>query len=186
MNRLKFATAVAGLIGAGALVSAQTPAKPAMAAQPVADAVRASWESAKKNIRDSAVDVPESLYSFKPVDTVRTFGQIVGHVAGANYEFCSAAKGEKSPKAEDAFEGLATKAAILQAWDDSVAYCDSAFKALTDRSSTEPITTPFSQGKAKEARVAALMGDIGHLNEHYGNLVTYMRIKGIVPPTSRR
>ena len=185
MNRWKWATAVAVLMGAGVLVGAQSPAPAKQTvAQPIADAVRASWVSAKKNIRDSAVDVPESLYSFKPVDSVRTFGQILGHVAGANYVFCSAGKGEKSPKAEDAFESLATKAAILQAWDDSVAYCDGVFKALTDRSASEPITMPFSG--AKGVRIATLMGNIDHLSEHYGNLVTYMRLKGIVPPTSRR
>jgi uncharacterized damage-inducible protein DinB len=183
MIRLKFAMAGALLLGAGALAGAQAPARQTTP-QPVADAVRASWEIAKQNIRDSAVDVPESLYSFKPVDTVRTFGQILGHVAGANYEFCAAGKGEKSPKAEDAFEFLATKAAILTAWDDSVAYCDAVFKALTDRSASEPIIMPFSG--AKGVRIATLMGNVEHLSEHYGNLVTYMRLKGIVPPTSRR
>ena len=183
MVRLKVGAMLGLVIAAVAVAGAQTPARPA-GAQPVSDAVRSSWEGAKKNIRDSAVDVAEPIYNFKPVDTVRNFGQIVAHVAGANYEFCSAAKGEKSPKAENAFESLVTKAAILKAWDDSVAYCDAAYKALTDKSAAEPITMPFSG--AKGVRVATLIGNVGHLNEHYGNLVTYMRMKGIVPPTSRR
>jgi len=178
---VKSTAVIAMLIGGSVLVGAQArPTSP----QPVSDAVRASWENSKKNIRDAAVDVAEAHYSFKPVDTVRTFGQIVAHVAGANYEFCAAAKGEKSPKAENAFEGLATKAAILQAWNDSVAYCDAAYKALTDKSAGEPINMPFNGGKG--VRVATLLGNIEHLGEHYGNLVTYMRLKGIVPPTSRR
>jgi len=164
------------------VVAAQTRA--GAPAQPVSDAVRKQWESAKKNIHDSAVDVPEPVYSYSPVPgTVRTFGQIVAHVAGANYEFCSAAKGEKTPKAEDAFDSLATKAAITKAWDESVVYCDAVFKSLTDRTAVEAIDMPFGGGKG--TRVAALLGNIGHLNEHYGNLVTYMRMKGIVPPTSR-
>ncbi|HXT70758.1 MAG TPA: DinB family protein [Vicinamibacterales bacterium] len=155
------------------------------AAQPVSDAVRGSWASAKKNIRDTADVVPEASYSYSPVPgTVRTLGQIIGHVAGANYVFCSAAKGEKSPQAEGAFESLATKAALVKAWDDSVKYCDTAFAALTDKSAADQIELPFGQGKG--ARTSALLGNIGHLNEHYGNLVTYMRMKGIVPPTSRR
>ena len=158
--------------------------KPSGAAQPVSDAVRASWASAKTNLRDSADVVPETHYSFSPVPgVVRTFGQIVAHVAGANYEFCAAARSEKSPHAEAAFDGLATKAAIMKAFDESVAYCDAAYKALTDRSAGEPITMPFGQGKG--VRTAALFDNISHLNEHYGNLVTYMRMKGIVPPTSR-
>jgi uncharacterized damage-inducible protein DinB len=166
------------------LVTVSAAQSRAGAAQPVSDAVRAQWETAKKNIHDSAVDVPEANYSFAPVPSVvRTFGQIVAHVAGANYEFCSAAKGEKTPKPENAFDSLATKTAIVKAWDDSVVYCDAVFKALTDRTASEAIDMPFGGGKG--VRVAALLGNIGHLNEHYGNLVTYMRLKGIVPPSSR-
>jgi hypothetical protein len=154
-------------------------------AQPITDAIRSSWDGAKKNIRDSADAVPEAILSFSPVPgTVRTFGQIIGHVAGANYVFCAAAKGEKSPHEENAFESLATKAALLKAWDESIAYCDAVYKAATDRSAAESIEMPFGMGKA--ARTAALISNTGHLNEHYGNLVTYMRLKGIVPPTSRR
>src|SRR5881394_2176405 len=136
MVRLRMGAALGLVMAVVAVAGAQTPARPA-SAQPVSDAVRASWETAKKNIRESAVLVPEALYSFKPVDTVRTFGQIVAHVAGANYEFCAAGKGEKSPKAENAFESLVTKSAIMSAYDDSVAYCDTVFKALTDKSSAE-------------------------------------------------
>jgi uncharacterized damage-inducible protein DinB len=169
--------AMAGMVTLGAQSGVGAP-------QPISDALRAQWAGAKKNIRDSAIDVPEAIYSFKPVDSVRTFGQIVAHTAGANYEFCSAAKGEKSPQAENAFESLATKAAIVKAYDDSTAYCDGVFKTLTDKTATETITMPFGMGKAP--RISALMGNVGHLNEHYGNLVTYMRLKGIVPPTSRK
>ena len=166
--------------------SREPQGKPAAAqAQPVSDAIRASWEGAKKNIRETADVVPESLYSFSPVPgTVRTIGELIGHVAGANYLFCASAKGEKAPSAEDAYEKLGTKAAIVKAWVASVAYCDAAFKALTDRSAAEIVDQPFGAGKGP--RAAALLGNIGHLNEHYGNLVTYMRIKGIVPPSSRR
>ena len=183
MIRVRAVAVFAVFVGGGVMLGAQSAAKPATP-QPISDAVRASWENAKRNIRASAVDVPEAIYSFRPIDTVRTFGQIVGHVAGANYEFCAAAKGEKPPHAEQAFENLATKAAILQAWNDSVSYCDAAYKALTDRSAGEPITMPFGAGKG--VRIATLVGNIEHLGEHYGNLVTYMRMKGIVPPTSRR
>ena len=179
-------TVIGGIaaLAAGVSVSLGAQTK-AGVAQPVGDALRSSWDGAKKNIRESANVVPEAVFSFSPVPgTVRTFGQIVGHVAGANYVFCSAAKGEKSPHEEAAFESLATKAALLKAWDDSVKYCDTAFQGLTDRSATETIDLPFGQGKG--ARAKALLDNIGHLNEHYGNLVTYMRIKGIVPPTSRK
>jgi uncharacterized damage-inducible protein DinB len=181
MVRLVRMAAVAWLVAGVATLGAQTRTG---ATQPVSDAIRSAWKTAKATIRDSAVDVPEALYTFRPVDTVRTFGQIVAHTAGANYEFCAGAKGEKTPKEETAFDALVTKVSILQAYDDSVAYCDAVFQALTDRSAAETITMPFGMGAAPRAQ--ALIANISHLNEHYGNLVTYMRIKGIVPPTSRR
>ena len=71
---------------------------------PISQAIRQAWTTAQKNITASAELMPEATYDFKPVESVRTFGQILAHVAGANYEFCAASKGEKSPHAEDAFE----------------------------------------------------------------------------------
>lgn len=151
----------------------------------VSGAIKQVWDGAKRNISQSAEVMPEANYAFKPVDTVRTFGQILAHIAGANYVFCSAVKGEKSPFAEDHFEKAATtKAAIDKALADSIAYCDAAYTALTDATAAEQINAPF--GSAKVARAKALIDNAGHLQEHYGNLVTYFRIKGIVPPSSRR
>ncbi|HUR20707.1 MAG TPA: hypothetical protein VMZ90_07855, partial [Vicinamibacterales bacterium] len=83
--------AVIGLMTSG--IEAQT------SANPVSDAIRAMYDSAKKNIKDSAMvsEATQAIFDFKPVDAVRTFGQVVAHTAGANYAICSAAKGEKSP-----------------------------------------------------------------------------------------
>jgi len=99
--------------------------------------------------------------------------------------YCSAALGEKPPHGEDEFEKTATtKAAIGKALRDSVAYCDKAYDALTDQKAAETMAMPF--GMRPSSRADALMGNTGHVQEHYGNLVTYFRIKGIVPPSSRR
>jgi hypothetical protein len=99
--------------------------------------------------------------------------------------YCAAATGDKTPHAEDAIEKSATtKADIVKALDASLAYCDTAFAALTDASAAESVNLPFGMGKG--ARAVALIGNTGHLNEHYGNLVTYFRIKGMVPPSSAR
>ena len=157
----------------------------AQSPQPVAQAVRAAWDGAKKNIQESAAQMPEANYAFKPVDSVRSFGQILAHIAGANYVFCAAAKGEKAPHAEDEFEKSATtRAAIVKALGDSMAYCDAAFAAVDDKTLGASIELPFGMGKGTKA--SALLGNIGHLNEHYGNLVTYFRLKGMVPPSSKR
>jgi uncharacterized damage-inducible protein DinB len=176
------ALAVVSVITAGLLAQGSSRAG---SGNPISQAIRQGWTTAQKNITDSAELMPESDYGFKPVEGVRTFGQILAHVAGANYLFCSASKGEKSPHAEDDFEKTATtKAAIVKALAESMAYCDGQFTALDDRSAAELVTMPFRMPKA--ARASALIMNVGHLNEHYGNLVTYFRIKGMVPPSSRQ
>ena len=157
----------------------------AQAANPISDGIRSQWNSAKRNLQQSAEMMPEGSYDYRPVDGVRNFGEILAHVAGASYVFCASAKGEKPPFAEDHFEKTATtRAGIIKATADSIAYCDGAFSALTDASAAQPVQQPFGQGQTP--RVAVLVGELGHVNEHYGNLVTYFRINGIVPPSSRR
>lgn len=169
---------------ASALFALPASAQSAATANPIASGVRTAWDGAKRNLTRSAEQMPESDYAFRPVETVRTFGQILAHVAGANYVFCSAAKGEKSPHAEAAFEKTATtRAQIIKVLNDSIAYCDTAYAALDDRRAGETIELPFGMGKG--ARALPLMLNTGHLQEHYGNLVTYFRVKGMVPPSSQ-
>jgi hypothetical protein len=152
---------------------------------PTSDAVRKAWAGAKQNVGESAEQMPEANYSFKPVDSVRTFGEILAHVAGANYVFCATAAGEKAPHAEDEFEKNAkTKADIVKALTGSIAYCDAKYNALTDTSGATMVDMPFNMGKT--AAVYALILNTSHNAEHYGNLVTYFRIKGMVPPSSKR
>jgi uncharacterized damage-inducible protein DinB len=162
---------------------AQQP--PANSANPVSQAIRDTWEGAKRNLKESAEQMPEPDYAFKPTDSVRTFGQILAHVAGASYVYCSAARGEKTPHEEDDFEKTATtKAQIVNALNDSIAYCDAAYTALTDRTAADLLPMPF--GMKDAGRASPLIRNVGHYQEHYGNLVTYLRIKGMVPPSSRR
>jgi uncharacterized damage-inducible protein DinB len=176
----RFAAAFVIALVPSTFVVAQTPPT-----NPVSRGIKDNWIQSRKNLVDSAALMPESNYSFKPIDTVRTFGAILAHVAGANYVFCSAAIGEKAPHAEDEFEKSATtKAAITKALNDSMAYCDKAYDALTDKSAAESVSMPF--GMPASSRAFALVANIGHVAEHYGNLVTYFRIKGIVPPSSRQ
>src|SRR5262245_11385956 len=90
-----------------ALAVVSGPAALAQKPSPVAAAVTDAWNQAKRNIVDSAKQMPEDGYLFRPVESVRSFGQILAHVAGANYVFCSAARGEKTPYEEDHFEKTA-------------------------------------------------------------------------------
>lgn len=135
----------------------------------------------KGTLLRSAEKMPEENYSFKPVDTVRTYGQIIGHLADAQYLFCSKVLDEKNP--EPKIEQTKTsKADLIAALKTAFAYCDKAYDAMTDASGGQ-IVKLFG---TDTPRLGVLNFNNVHNMEHYGNLVTYMRIKGIVPPTSEQ
>jgi uncharacterized damage-inducible protein DinB len=139
------------------------------------------YERTKGILLRSAEKMPEENYSFKPVDTVRTYGQIIGHLADAQYLFCSTASGEKNPELK--IENTKTsKADLVAALKDGFAYCDKVYDGMTDAAATQRVKF-FGNDVPK---FAVLSINIGHNMEHYGNLVTYMRIKGVVPPTSEQ
>ena len=127
----------------------------------------------------SAEKMPEENYNFKPTDAVRSFGQIVGHVADAQYIFCSIVLGEKNP-APKIEQTKTSKADLIAALKDAFAYCDKAYNGMTDASATQMVTL-FGGDTPK---LGVLTVNNMHTVEHYGNLVTYMRLKNIVPPTS--
>jgi len=130
-------------------------------------------------IERAAEKMPEEEYALKPDPAVRSFGQILGHVADANYLFCSAALGEKSPS-PGVEKTKTTKAELTSALHDAFAYCGRAYDALTDANSND-LVQAFGGERNK---LGVLWFNASHNLEHYGNLVVYMRMKGIVPPSS--
>ena len=157
----------------GLTVTAQGPG-------PWSTTVKSGWGGLKKNLAGSAGLMSEADYAFKPAPTVRTFGQLIGHLANDHYLNCSAAKGEKNPQAGTDFEKTTGKATLVKALQDSMAYCDGVYDSMTDAKGAE-IVEMFG---GKYARLAALNINLVHSSEHYGNLVTYLRIKGHTPPSS--
>ena len=148
---------------------------------PLSMSAKYLYGMSKNNVLKSAEEMPEENYSFKPVDTVRTFGQLVGHVADAQYEFCSAVIGDgKQPPGIE--KSKTTKADLIQALKDGFAYCDQAYNSLTDAQATQMIKF-FGRSAPK---LTVLTVNYGHNMEHYGNMVTYLRIKGLVPPSSQQ
>jgi uncharacterized damage-inducible protein DinB len=141
---------------------------------------RELWRDITRNFTQAAREVPESLYAFRPAPTVRTFGEIVGHVAGSQYNMCAVALGEP-PRPEDAVERSKTiKADLVAALQASTEFCDRAY-AQSD-------AMAHRQGELfgrTRTRLWILGLNAIHNGEHYGNLVTYMRINGLVPPSSR-
>jgi uncharacterized damage-inducible protein DinB len=168
-----------------AIVTLTLTVSTAAAQNPISDGIRSNWDSVKKNIKESAELMPDANYSFRPTPDVRSFGDLLTHVAGASYVFCASARDEKAPFEEGSFEGKkTTKADIVKVTNDAIAYCDAAFAALTDANAAAMVHAAFSDSQA--TRVSSLLSQIAHDNEHYGNMVTYYRLKGLVPPSSRR
>jgi uncharacterized damage-inducible protein DinB len=129
----------------------------------------------------AAEKMPEQNYSFKPAPDVRSFGQLVGHVADAQYYFCSTATGEPNPM-KDNEKTKTAKADLVAALKDAVAYCSKAYAGMTDAQGSQ--TVKFMNYDT--AKLTVLSVNTAHTDEHYGNMVTYMRIKGIVPPSSEK
>lgn len=132
-------------------------------------------------IERAAEKMPEEEYAFKPDPAVRSFGQILGHIADVDYLFCSAALGENTPSA-GVEKAKKTKAELTSALHDAFAYCNRAYAALSDANANEKVKA-FGQERNK---LGVLWFNASHNLEHYGNLVVYMRLKGIVPPSSER
>ena len=162
---------------AGPALSQEKPA----AGNPFSTANKGTYERSKGILLRAAEKMPEENYSFKPVDTVRSFGEIVGHVADAQYLFCSTASGEKNPSL-NIEKTKTSKADLAAALKDAFAYCDKVYDSMTDTTAAQMVSF-FGNDMPKSA---VLTINFGHNMEHYGNLVTYMRIKGIVPPTSEQ
>jgi uncharacterized damage-inducible protein DinB len=137
------------------------------------------YGTVQKILLRSAEKVPEENYNFKPTDAVRSFGQIVGHVADSQYTFCSIVLGEKNP-APKIEQNKTSKADLIAALKDAFAYCDKAYGGMTDASAIQMVKF-FGEDTPK---LWVLAANHMHNLEHYGNLVTYMRLKNIVPPTS--
>ena len=145
---------------------------------PLSADLKRAYATVKNDILKSAEKMPEESYSFKPAPRVRSFGQILGHLAEEQYFFCSAVRGEQ--KAVDIEKAKTTKAELLYALHDSFAYCDPVYDGLTDAAAAQTIKV----GKSERTKAGMLWGNTIHINSHYGNLVTYLRIKGLVPPST--
>jgi uncharacterized damage-inducible protein DinB len=165
-----------------AVASAQSnppAATPAPPGNPLTVYNKMVYGGVKRILLRSAEKMPEESYSFKPTDTVRSFGQVLGHVADSQYAFCSVVLGEKNP-APKIEQTRTSKADLIAALKDAFAYCDKAYDGMTDTSATQMVK--FMGGDTP--KLGALSVNNVHTVEHYGNLVTYMRMKNIVPPTS--
>jgi uncharacterized damage-inducible protein DinB len=174
----KLLTAAFGLAVLPAALAAQGAA-PAGATNAATQAVKGQFGMIRGVVAKTAEKVPEELYAFKPTPEVRSVGQLLGHIADAQFMMCAAAAGEKAPQS-GLEKTLTSKAQLSKAIADSNAYCDQVIGGMDDKKGMELVQ--FFTGPTP--RLHVLTFNIAHSYEHYGNLVTYMRLKGIVPPSS--
>ena len=156
---------------------------PQAAANPTVGSVRATYDVVKGYLLKAAEQVPEEHYAFKPAPEVRSMGQLFAHVADANFTICGMASGQKGTMS-DVEKTKTTKKDLQDALAASFKFCDSAFDGMTEARATEAVEKFFLPGT--HSRLGVLAFNNAHDFEHYGNIVTYMRIKGMVPPSSQR
>lgn len=177
MRKRLVSVAVIGLVVVSSAASGQTAAQPS---GPAAE-VLAAYNRIKPNILKAAERMPAESFGYKPTPDIRTFARVVNHVTEAQEHACSTLNGStwdaKTLPAE-----TADKAAIVNALKGSFDECDRAFGSLTDGRLMEVLT----MGPMKRSRIGLAWGTVSHDNEQYATLALYLRLKGLVPPSSEK
>lgn len=153
----------------------------------VAAALQGSYGGVKTLATGLAAKMPEADYGFRPsaMPEVRTFGQVIAHIAEGQFDTCSRARAVPNPVQGRHLESeLKTKADVEKALADSFAFCDEAFSATTDQNALQPIRMQFGPRQVDLPRVSVLYGILAHTSEMYGIGTVYLRAKGLVPPAS--
>jgi uncharacterized damage-inducible protein DinB len=166
-------------VAAFSLAVAQSKPAPA-AANPFVSDMKMQLVMVKGYITKAAAEVPENLYAYKATAEVRSFGQMFGHIADSNYEICAAAAGQKPP-VEGIEKSTTAKADLVKALGESFSYCEKIFDGTSDADAAKMIDSFGRQ----HPKMAVLTFNTSHDWEHYGNIVTYMRLNKMVPPSSQ-
>jgi len=148
-------------------------------ANPLVTVSKNIYAISKNDVLGSVDKIPDELWSFQPTKDVRTVAQLFAHIADGQYEFCGVAAEGKSVS-KDIEKTHKTKAEIVPALKDAFAYCDATYAKMTDAGAAELVSF-FGM---RITKLGAMDFNTAHNMEHYGNLVTYMRINSIVPPSS--
>jgi hypothetical protein len=175
MNR--FSAFVAAALCCASMLSAQIK-------DPLSTEVKFMYGTIRTNLLKLAEKMPAENYGFRPTPEVETFARRVAHIADANYSICSGLSGERKQLGA---ASKTSKAELVMAMKESFAYCDGVFDSLTDAKAMERVSSnlggPFPPDPTR-TRLATLYNLVRHSNELYGYMAVYLRLKGIVPPTS--
>ena len=155
----------------------------ARAGNPLSAELLMSYTTVKTNLLKMAQRMPESGDAFRPVPEVETFARRVAHIAGANYRTCAGLKGES--KTLDV-PSKTTKAELIEALEESFAYCDTVFSGFTDAAASEMVNGRIGSPPHGEpqTRLSTMWNVVRHSNEMYGYMSVYLRLNGVVPPSS--
>jgi len=177
MRRLRQAGLCAALLSLAGIWQSSDPARARQPASSVfSDVTRSAWYNVNGLLLDAAKKMPDEHYSFRPVKQSRSFGEIIGHLADEHDAICGAVTGRAFAGAQS--EKLTSKDALVGALQESIALCDLAYGLLTD----ENAAFRYRVFNTVATRLSLLTDIIAHDNEHFGNLATYMRMKGVIPP----
>ena len=180
MRQTRSMCVVAALLVSGVAMG-QAPAAPSGPTGPAGE-VQRSYAAQKGNILKSADRMPESDYQFKPTPEVRTYARVVNHVTEAQLRTCGAVNHTAAADLAKVPADTADKAAIVEGLKASFAECDKAFAAVTDAN----LGDMFEVFNSKRSRIGIMWGTVSHDNEQYATLALYLRLKGLVPPTSEK
>jgi len=168
------------------LAQPQKPSEPPT----VATVLNRQLSDLEREFVPAAEAMPEDKFGFAPTNGefkgVRNFGQQIKHVAASNYQFAAAILKEAPPAAaqgEEGPEAMKSKADIIKFLKDSFQYTHKAFAIVNEKNATAPIKNPFGSGSV--TRLGLSTEAIGHCFNHYGQMVEYLRMNGIIPPASR-
>ena len=140
------------------------------------------YQGLQRNLLEAAEKMPEADYAFRPTPEIKPFGQLVSHIAISQFGGCAVLKGEPNPQKDTKEEAPRTKAEQVALLKASAAYCDPAITSLTD----ETLLSLVRSNQNEVARGLILASTNVHGNEMYGTMAVYLRLKGLVPPTTAR
>ena len=142
------------------------------------DPLKTQWDNTRALVEGIVAQVPEDMYDFRPTPEVRSFREQFTHLIDENFRFMAQAAGEPPPMEKSAIETLHRRDEILQALKDSYDYGAKVWMGMTDQKAMEMI--PGRGGQPQQRWAPILVQIIDNMN-HYGNLVVYVRLKGMVP-----
>jgi uncharacterized damage-inducible protein DinB len=140
--------------------------------------IKDEWSNVKKDVLTAANKAPEDIYGFKPTEEVFAFRKMLLHIAGASYNICAGFQDKRGSQPKVDVDKQASKAEVIDTLNAAFGYCDAAMAAASDATLAETIKAPSGRTRPKSWYASHLLA---HTAMHYGNIVTYMRLKGMSP-----